>query len=403
MPNESDNLSINPELFSIVSSGNLDRLCLWFYERFQYPVAIIDSSFKHVSSAPQNRKIDDPYWDGIQAEGGIPAEEMASTYRYKYVEAMLTANDVIKIDWGDVKYPNLNGVLQWNKSVFGYSAVIYRDEHYPIKQAMQISRIFNKCALATLQSACNAMPKNASFIQFVFSSELMSGNLVSPEDLVYWRELTGIRFSGNYAVLRYNTTLDNAYKLENELTRRRIKHFPPERRDSENFDFLLYGFASQNDLAASVCSLQYCGKAAVSDLFDDLLNIGDYCEQARLTCEIARSKDALPEKVYFYKDWQSEILISLVRADVYHDENCKHEIISQLEKYDKMYGTDYADTLYAYLSNFFDVLKTANQIGIHRNTLQYRLAKINEICSCDLADGDTQYALLLSSAVLLGK
>lgn len=403
MPNNPDNLSINPELFRIVSSGDLDRLCLWFYERFQYPVVIINSSFKHVSSAPKGQLIDDPYWDGVQTEGGISAKEMASTYRYKYVEAMLAANDVVAIDWGDVKYPNLNGVLQWNKSVFGYSVLIYHDSHYPLSQAMQISRIFNKCALATLQSACNAMPKDSSFIQFAFSSELMSGNITTREALAHWETLMGIGLSGGYAVLHYNASQDNAYKLRNELTRRRVKHFPPERWDNESFDFLLYGFASQNELSDCVRSFQYCGKAAVSDLFDDLLNIGDYCEQARLTCEIARGKEAASEEVYFYKDWQSEILISLVRADVCHDENCKHPIIHKLEKYDALYGTDYTGTLYAYLYNFYDVLKTANQLSIHRNTLQYRIAKINEICSCDLADSDTQQALLLSSAVLLGK
>ena len=48
------------------------------------------------------------------------------------------------------------------------------------------------------------------------------------------------------------------------------------------------------------------------------------------------------------------------------------------------------------------MLKTAGSLGIHRNTLQYRLNKINEICGCDLSDGETQAALLLSAAVLTG-
>ena len=101
--NETQDLfGIDAQLFRIVSSGDLDRMCLWFYERFRYPVAIIDSSFRHVSSAPRHQLINDPYWDGVQTEGGIPAREMASTYRYQYVDAMLRANDVIFVDWGDV-------------------------------------------------------------------------------------------------------------------------------------------------------------------------------------------------------------------------------------------------------------------------------------------------------------
>ena len=401
--NETQDLfGIDAQLFHIVSSGDLDRMCLWFYERFRYPVAIIDSSFRHVSSAPRHQLIDDPYWDGVQTEGGIPAREMASTYRYQYVDAMLRANDVIFVDWGDVKYPNINGVLQLNRSVFGYSVIIYNDEHYDRQQALRIARLFNKCALATLQSGRNAMPKNASFIQFVFSGELMSGKLTSPEALAYWQEIADVQLTGRYAVLRCSTTQDEAYRLHADLTRMRIRHLPPERRDSETFDFLLYALGTGAKPEAGLCALQTAGQLAMSEPFNDLLRIGEYCEQARLTSEIARSRGDSRAALACYRDWQSEIMLSLVRTHIYHDENCKHKIITQLEQYDATYGTDYTSTLFAWLEHFCDVLKTAGSLGIHRNTLQYRLNKINEICGCDLSDGETQAALLLSAAVLTG-
>ncbi len=400
MSGHADTFHIDANLFHLVASGDLDRVCIWFYEHFKYPVTVIDSSFKHVSSAPAHRLIDDPYWDGVQTEGGIPAKEMASTYRYQYVEAMLRSNDVTVIDWGDVKYPNINGVLQWNKSVFGYSVVIYTDDHYSLEKAMQISRLFNKCALATLQSSRSSMPKDASFIQYVFSSELMSGKLTSAEDLAYWQELSGVKLSGRYAVMRCCTTQENAYRFDAELTQRRIRHLPPERRDNENFDFLLCGFGSQAELEKCIHSLPLPGRAALSDLFDDLLRIEDSCEQARLTSEITRGHEL---ESAFYCDWQSEIMISLIRSNIHYDANCKHEIIRKLEQYDDIYGTDYTSSLFAYLENFCNILKAANQLDIHRNTLQYRLNKIDEICGCNLSDSQTQYELLVSSAVLLGK
>lgn len=395
-----DPFHIDAQLFHLISTGDLDKVCMWFYEHFGYPVTVIDSSFKHVSSAPAKELIDDPYWDGVQKEGGIPAKEMGSTYKYQYVEAMLRANDIIVIDWGDVKYPNINGVLQWNRSVFGYSVVIYADDHYPIEQAKQISRLFNKCALATLQSSSSSMPKNASFIQYVFSSELMSGKLKSEEDLAYWQELAGVRLDGRYVVMRCCTTQDNAYRLGAELKPRRIRHLPPERRDHEKFDFLLYGFASQSELEKCILSLPLPGRVAVSDLFDDLLRTDDFCEQAQQTEEISRGHES---RAAFYCEWQSEIMINTIRNSIHHDANYKHEIIKKLERYDMTYATDYTSTLFAYLENFCSVLKAANQLGVHRNTLQYRLNKINEICGCDLNDSKTQCELLVSSAVLIGK
>lgn len=60
--------------------------------------------------------------------------------------------------------------------------------------------------------------------------------------------------------------------------------------------------------------------------------------------------------------------------------------LRKIEEYDHANGTYLQDTLIEYYMNGFNVGKTANALYIHRNSLQYRLKKIEEIIGTTLDD-----------------
>lgn len=60
--------------------------------------------------------------------------------------------------------------------------------------------------------------------------------------------------------------------------------------------------------------------------------------------------------------------------------------LSKLEEYDHINGTFLQETLLAYYMNGFVVGKTAEALFIHRNSLQYRLSKIEELLGIELND-----------------
>ena len=67
-----------------------------------------------------------------------------------------------------------------------------------------------------------------------------------------------------------------------------------------------------------------------------------------------------------------------------------------LLEHDKMNNTSYADTLYAYLTNERNVAATAKALFMHRNTLVYRLKKINELVDIDYDDFSERQHIILS-------
>jgi hypothetical protein len=63
--------------------------------------------------------------------------------------------------------------------------------------------------------------------------------------------------------------------------------------------------------------------------------------------------------------------------------------IGKLEAYDTENSTELLKTLYLYLQNNNSILRTAEIMFTHRNTIKYRLSRIQEILGCNLDDSST--------------
>ncbi|MEN8076397.1 PucR family transcriptional regulator ligand-binding domain-containing protein [Clostridioides difficile] len=76
-----------------------------------------------------------------------------------------------------------------------------------------------------------------------------------------------------------------------------------------------------------------------------------------------------------------------------------NQILGELIKYDKDNNSDLLKTLKIYLNNNCNIIKTADELSSHRNTIKYRLNRIMEITNEDL--NDPFYRLNLQNAILI--
>lgn len=72
----------------------------------------------------------------------------------------------------------------------------------------------------------------------------------------------------------------------------------------------------------------------------------------------------------------------------------------RLRDYDRQNNTEFFTTLYYYLLNQKNTTATATKLRIHRNTLFYRLSKIQELTAFDLNDEETVFQILLAFKIL---
>lgn len=139
----------------------------------------------------------------------------------------------------------------------------------------------------------------------------------------------------------------------------------------------------------------HCG---VSNLFDNLLEISIYQKQAEDAVILGRPL-APKHHIHYYSDYYLPAILtpalkSLPRASFISP------VIPALQEYDQKNSTSLLTTLETYLEQFCHTANTIKELHIHRNTLLYRLKKIEEICDVSLQDYETLLHLMVSFYLL---
>ncbi|WP_147535277.1 PucR family transcriptional regulator [Bacillus marasmi] len=89
-------------------------------------------------------------------------------------------------------------------------------------------------------------------------------------------------------------------------------------------------------------------------------------------------------KLPFFSDLGLERI--LYKHDLQDLKEYYENILGALLEYDAANGTNFLETLEAFSSNQFDMTKTSTALFLHRNTLRYRLKKVEEILNIKLDD-----------------
>ncbi len=77
-----------------------------------------------------------------------------------------------------------------------------------------------------------------------------------------------------------------------------------------------------------------------------------------------------------------------------------HPAITDLSKYDEEHGSEYLRTLWSYLRHERNLVRTAEDLGLHRNSLVYRVQRISKLIpDVDLDDPETRDHLMVSYRV----
>ncbi len=87
-----------------------------------------------------------------------------------------------------------------------------------------------------------------------------------------------------------------------------------------------------------------------------------------------------------------ELLLEALKGDPRKAEYYRG-LLAPLERYDHEHHGDLVRTLAAYLRHGGNSTRTANDLFLHRNSLRYRLSRIQALLGLDLDDADTRLAL----------
>ncbi|MCF0106242.1 MAG: PucR family transcriptional regulator ligand-binding domain-containing protein [Holdemanella sp.] len=98
--------------------------------------------------------------------------------------------------------------------------------------------------------------------------------------------------------------------------------------------------------------------------------------------------------IYAFKDMKQYQILFMVEDTLLLDE-FYHEKLKNILEYDLKHNTELEKTLYYYIKHNGSIQKIAESLFAHRNTINYRIAKIKEILDSDLTQQEElfQYSL----------
>lgn len=129
----------------------------------------------------------------------------------------------------------------------------------------------------------------------------------------------------------------------------------------------------------------------ISYPFQNMNHLPQHLEQARIALENAQQRNVL---LSFCSDCAISYTRNLIRKNQGVD--LEHPILRQIRKYDQKNGTQYYTTLRNYIMEERSIQRTAEALHIHKNTLLYRIRRMQELFPMDLSDGEERMRLLLS-------
>lgn len=109
-------------------------------------------------------------------------------------------------------------------------------------------------------------------------------------------------------------------------------------------------------------------------------------------CQVPGERKADAGKLLFYKDLGIyRVLLTLTDREAL--EEYLADTVAPLYEYDEINHADLVRVLQCYLKNDCSVKSTAEELIVHRNTINYKLGKVAEILGKNLADFDVRFQL----------
>lgn len=383
------------ELMSLLAENtNLHELIVMGRKILGNPVFITDTHGKCIGIS-QEEIPDDIAWSEFSASGHISY----NSYIYGSTKQMHSAidNSVTPFIWADsnIKYRRILSKLALHKKRLGTMTVVeytrpFKNED--IALATLLSDIFCIALHGTDPVEFGMQGKAENILE-----ELISGNITKYdiEMLEAKRNLKKMIPMASLCILSIDASkiIDNSHLsatsfkgiLENEFKNSLSIEY------KGYFTFLLTSEKKQYPFNNEVALLKdfldnkpMC--AGISQNFYKLEDIqGQYLKSVK-ALELGKMMKAT-ETVYTYDDYA----IYHIAQECSKNEELKkyyHPSLQKLIEYDDRNHTELIQTLTAYIACFRNITDTAGELHIHRNSLIYRLEKINEITKADLSNSN---------------
>ncbi|QTD40900.1 PucR family transcriptional regulator [Sporosarcina sp. Te-1] len=130
---------------------------------------------------------------------------------------------------------------------------------------------------------------------------------------------------------------------------------------------------------------------------DGVWEFANSFRKAKAALDMGRNQMGIGRRTYFDETQMNRMLLNL--AITKEVQQITSSIVAPLVEYDEQKGMDLIHTFTVYRNHYGNVSQTARKLNLHRQSLLYRLRKIETLTGRSLADPDHSFLLELSIRV----
>ncbi|MDS0526702.1 helix-turn-helix domain-containing protein [Clostridium sp. SHJSY1] len=389
-------------LLRILSDGGgLQNLVDEAYQILRNPIYVFDAGLKLIS-ANWNSPIDDNQTKRIVLDKCLNEEDI-NTMNFEHIHERIQKSTT-PVLVNSEKYDRERIITMINKSGKDIGHIVVISYEYPFKDIdLEIVTILRD-AVAQYLEKDSFIRNTKGFNYEYFIADLLDGKITTK------RQFNNRMSYIDYVFLDYIYVLvvdinrsSNALNINNICSRLESIIFGSQTVIYDNQIILIITRKSEQLLSnEEISSLsKLCTKNSLyiglSNHFKNIIDIPEYYQQALKSIELGICKHN-EANLFIYKQYYLDHIVNTFIQSESLETYC-HPSMRYLLDYDKKNDTELAYTLYMYIVNERNLINTANTIHVHRNTVVYRLKKINSLINLDLDDYNTRQYITLSFAM----
>lgn len=389
-------------LEALAGESGLQRLIELGSDMFENPILLIDTSLKTLAFS--NTKInDDPVWNEYVTSG------YASLSSVNYYTANKLSQLVNQSEspffWTDPysKYPRIMSKVVIDGKQIALLSIIAHEKPFQ-EQDLELAVLLSKAIAIELQKN-KFIHYSQGVMHENFIEELLTGITKDSKVIAERIKVLNIRFRKNLYTLTLDISSFDNSKTSLAYLRNELEQRLPNSKAVVLDDKIVLIISYDNDdqfFKSEIKKLtlfleSYHLYAGMSRCFHSLEEVQEHYFQSldALRLGILLNKE---KNFYVYEDY---VIYHFAESSGVENlrKNC-HPSLLKLIEYDRENNTDYTRSLYTFIIHFKNITESAKVLNIHRNTMFYRLEKIESIMDIDLNNSNTFLHLHLSFLIL---
>lgn len=393
------------ELVRTLSKGShLQALVDLGYQMLGNPFTITDLSVKLLASTGETLVTDDPVWNELQ----IKKNFIFDTYSYYVKESLFDEIEkhVEPFYWLDpyCKYRRIIGKISINNRNVAYLVACAHKREFIESDKEIVAILCDAFAIELQKNKYNHLSQGLLHQSFLL--DLLDGKFEVESKIDERMKILGLKLKRKLFVIFLDTQNFDALKstlpylreeLETKLANATaviynnnvaiLASCEHEMHFLENESKVLREFIIKHNL-----------QAGISRSFTDLTEVREHYLES---VEALKLGNLLKKETHFFR-YADYLIYDLINCHA-DNENYKkfmHLSLLKLIDYDKKNSTEFVHSFHIYLRNFKNIKDSATALNIHRNTMFYRVEKIESILNVDLNDVDILFQLYLSYKIL---